>query len=165
MAYKVSSRYADSNGVKNMTEPKEQLQAAVKEAMINKDNMRRDVIRGLLSAVKQVEIDSQKTLNAEDTIVVLQKEAKKRRESIDEAVKVGRSEIADQEKLELAIIESFLPAQLSRDQVKTIVQETIAQTGVTSQKEIGKLMGALMPKVKGLADGKLVNEVVRELLK
>jgi uncharacterized protein YqeY len=58
-----------------------------------------------------------------------------------------------------------LPTQLSRDEVKTIVQETIAQTGVTSPKEIGKLMGALMPKVKGLADGKLVNEVVRELLK
>ena len=148
-----------------MTEPKEQLQAALKEAMINKDNMRRDVIRGLVSAVKQVEIDSQKTVNAEDTIVILQKEAKKRRETIDEAVKVGRTEIADQEKLELAIIESFLPAQLSREQVATIVQETIAQTGVTSPKEIGKLMGALMPKVKGLADGKLVNEVVRELLK
>ncbi len=148
-----------------MTEPKEQLQAALKEAMINKDSMRRDVIRGLLSAVKQVEIDSQKTLNAEDTVTILQKEAKKRRESIDEAVKVGRSEIADQEKLELAIIESFLPTQLSREQVATIVQETIAQTGVTSPKEIGKLMGALMPKVKGLADGKLVNEVVRELLK
>ncbi len=148
-----------------MTEPKEQLQAALKEAMINKDNVRRDVIRGLLSAVKQVEIDSQKTLNAEDTVVILQKEAKKRRESIDEAVKVGRNEIANQEKLELAIIETFLPVQLSREEVKTIVQETIAQTGVTSPKEIGKLMGALMPKVKGLADGKLVNEVVRELLK
>ena len=148
-----------------MTEPKEQLQAALKEAMINKDNLRRDVIRGLLSAVKQVEIDSQKTVNAEDTVVILQKEAKKRRESIDEAVKVGRSEIADQEKIELAIIEGFLPAQLSREQVTTIVQETITQTGVTSPKEIGKLMGALMPKVKGLADGKLVNEVVRELLK
>ena len=148
-----------------MTEPKEQLQAALKEAMINKDAMRRDVIRGLLSAVKQVEIDGQKTLNAEDTVDILQKEAKKRRETIDEAIKVNRSEIADQEKLELAIIETFLPAQLSRDEVKTIVQETIAQTGVTSPKEIGKLMGALMPKVKGLADGKLVNEVVRELLK
>ena len=148
-----------------MTDPKEQLQAALKEAMINKDAMRRDVIRGLLSAVKQVEIDSQKTLNAEDTVVILQKEAKKRRETIDEAIKVNRSEIADQENLELAIIETFLPAQLSRDEVKTIVQETIAQTGVTSPKEIGKLMGALMPKVKGLADGKLVNEVVRELLK
>ena len=148
-----------------MTEPKEQLQAALKEAMINKDNLRRDVIRGLLSAVKQVEIDSQKTVNAEETTVILQKEAKKRRETIDEAIKVNRGEIADQEKLELAIIETFLPAQLSRDEVKTIVQETIAQTGVTSPKEIGKLMGALMPKVKGLADGKLVNEVVRELLK
>jgi uncharacterized protein YqeY len=148
-----------------VTEPKEQLQAALKEAMINKDNLRRDVIRGLLSAVKQIEIDSQKTLNSEDTVTVLQKEAKKRRESIDEAVKVGRSEIADQEKIELAIIETFLPAQMSREQVAVIVQETIAQTGVTSQKEIGKLMGALMPKVKGQADGKLVNEVVRELLK
>jgi uncharacterized protein YqeY len=148
-----------------MTEPKEQLQAALKEAMINKDNLRRDVIRGLLSAVKQVEIDSQKTLKSEDTVSILQKEAKKRLESIDEAVKVGRSEIADQEKIELAIIETFLPAQLSREQVKSIVQETITQTGVTSQKEIGKLMGALMPKVKGQADGKLVNEVVRELLK
>ena len=148
-----------------MTDPKEQLQAALKEAMINKDNMRRDVIRGLLSAVKQVEIDSQKTVNAEGTIDILQKEAKKRRESIDEALKVGRSEIADQEKTELAIIETFLPAQLSREEVAKIVQETIAQTGVTSPKEIGKLMGALMPKVKGLADGKLVNEVVREQLK
>lgn len=148
-----------------MDDPKVQLQAALKEAMINKDNMRRDVIRGLLSAVKQVEIDGQKTLSADDVISILQKEAKKRRESIDEAVKVGRNEIAEQEKLELAIIEGFLPAQLSREQVTTIVQETIAQTGVTSPKEIGKLMAALMPKVKGLADGKLVNEVVRELLK
>ncbi len=148
-----------------MDDPKVKLQAALKEAMINKDNLRRDVIRGLLSAVKQVEVDSQKELHGDDVIAVLQKEAKKRRESIDEAVKVGRNEIADQEKLELAIIEAFLPAQLSREQLSTIVQETIAQTGVTSPKEIGKLMGALMPKVKGLADGKLVNEVVRELLK
>jgi uncharacterized protein YqeY len=148
-----------------MDDPKVQLQAALKEAMINKDNLRRDVIRGLLSAVKQVEVDGQKELHGDDVIAILQKEAKKRRESIDEAVKVGRNEIADQEKLELAIIETFLPAQLSREQLTTIVQETIAQTGVTSPKEIGKLMGALMPKVKGLADGKLVNEVVRELLK
>ncbi len=148
-----------------MADPKETLQAALKEAMINKNNLHRDVIRGLLSAVKQVEIDSQKTVAGDDVIAIIQKEAKKRRESIDEAVKVGRSEIADAEKLELAIIEGFLPAQLSREQVATIVQETISQTGVTSAKEIGKLMGALMPKVKGLADGKLVNEVVRELLK
>ncbi|MCA0458599.1 MAG: GatB/YqeY domain-containing protein [Chloroflexi bacterium] len=148
-----------------MADTKERLQAGLKESMINKDSLRRDVIRGLLSAVKQVEIDGRKELNDDDVTTIVQKEAKKRRESIDEATKVGRSEIADQEKLELAIIESFLPVQLSRDEVKVIVEETIAQTGVTSAKEIGKLMGALMPKVKGLADGKLVNEVVRELLK
>lgn len=148
-----------------MTDTRERLQAGLKEAMINKDNARRDVIRGLLSAVKQVEIDDRRELADADVVTVLQKEAKKRRESIDEAVKVGRNEIANHEKAELAIIESFLPVQLSRDEIKQIVEETIAQTGVSSPKEIGKLMGALMPKVKGLADGKLVNEVVRELLK
>lgn len=147
-----------------MDDLKARLQTALKEAMTNKDNLRRDVIRMMLSAIKQVEVDTRKELTAEDMIAVLQKEAKKRRESIDEAEKAGRGAIAEQEKAELAILESFLPRQLSRDEIRTIVEETIAQTGVTSAKEMGKLMGALMPKVKGLADGKLVNEIVRELL-
>jgi len=147
-----------------MSDPKAELQAALKEAMVNKDQMRRDVIRMLMSAIKQVEVDSRKELSAEDVIGVLQKEAKKRRESIDEAERVGRAELAAQEKLELGILEVFLPRQLSREEITTIVQQTIAETGVTSIKEKGKLMGALMPKVKGLADGKLVNEVVQSLL-
>ncbi len=147
-----------------MSDPKAELQSALKEAMVNKDQMRRDVIRMLMSAIKQVEVDSRKELSAEDVIGVLQKEAKKRRESIDEAERVGRAELAAQEKLELGILEAFLPRQLSREEITTIVQQTIAETGVTSIKEKGKLMGALMPKVKGLADGKLVNEVVQSLL-
>ncbi|MBL8155698.1 MAG: GatB/YqeY domain-containing protein [Anaerolineae bacterium] len=147
-----------------MDDVKAKLQAALKEAMVAKDNQRRDVIRVLTSAVKQVEIDSQKTLSAEDVVAVLQKEAKKRRESIDEATKLGRAEIVEREKQELAILEEFLPRQLSREEIAVIVREVIAQTGVTSAKEMGKLMGALMPRVKGLADGKLVNEVVKELL-
>ncbi len=147
-----------------MDDPKAKLQAALKEAMTNKDNLRRDVIRMMMSAIKQVEIDTRKELNAEDVIGVLQKEAKKRRESIDEAEKVGRGAIAEQEKIELAILEAFLPRQLSREEITALVKEAIAQTGVTSAKEMGKLMGALMPRVKGLADGKLVNEIVRELL-
>jgi uncharacterized protein YqeY len=146
-------------------DPRRQLQTALKEAMVNKDNTRRDVIRMLMSAIKQVEIDTRKDLNGEDVINILQKEAKKRRESIDEAQKAGRGELAEREKGELAILETFLPKQLSRDEVAAIVRETIAQTGVTSAKEIGKLMGALMPKTKGLADGKMVNEIVREILK
>jgi uncharacterized protein len=147
-----------------MDDPKVKLQAALKEAMINKDVTRRDVIRMLTSAIKQVEIDTRKDLTPEDSVAILQKEAKKRRESIDEAEKVGRTDLAEQEKIELAILEDFLPTQLSREQVTALVREAIAQTGVTSSKEMGKLMGVLMPKVKGLADGKMVNEVVRELL-
>lgn len=147
-----------------MDDPKVKLQAALKEAMINKDNTRRDVIRMMTSAIKQVEVDTRKELTPEDSISVLQKEAKKRRETIDEAEKAGRTEMASQEKRELAILEEFLPKQLSREEIAVLVREAIAQSGVTSAKEMGKLMGVLMPKVKGLADGKLVNEVVRELL-
>jgi uncharacterized protein YqeY len=148
-----------------MDDVKTRLQAALKEAMTSKDNARRDVIRVLMSAIKQVEIDSQKTLAPEDMVAVLQKEAKRRRESIDEAEKIGRTDIVDQEKYELGVIETFLPKQLSREEIETFARQAIAETGVTSAKEMGKLMGALMPKVKGQADGKLVNEVVRELLK
>ncbi len=147
-----------------MGDLKAELQAALKEAMVNKDQTRRDVIRMLMSAIKQVEVDSRKELSSNDVMDVLQKEAKKRRESIDEAERVGRTELAAQEKLELDVLEAFLPRQLSREEITAIVQETIAQTGVTSAKEKGKLMGALMPKVKGLADGKLVNEIVQALL-
>jgi uncharacterized protein YqeY len=147
-----------------MDDVKAQLNAALKEAMVTKDVNRRDVIRTLLSAIKQVEIDTRKDVSPEDAVGILQKEAKKRRESIDEMDKAGRSDLSQQEKYELTLIESFLPRQLSREEIAVIVRETIAQTGVTSAKEMGKLMGALMPKVKGLADGKLVNEVVREAL-
>lgn len=147
-----------------MDDPKAMLQSALKEAMVNKNVLRRDVIRSLQSAIKQVEIDTRKDLAPEDVVSILQKEAKRRRESIEEAERLGRAEIAEGEKAELAIIEGFLPKQLSRDEIAALVKESIAQTGVTSAKEMGKLMGSLMPKVKGLADGKLVNEVVRELL-
>ena len=147
-----------------MDDPKAKLQAALKEAMLKKDNARRDVIRLLTSAIKQVEIDTRKDLTPEDVIGILQKEAKKRRETIEEAEKAGRMEMAASEKQELVIIEEFLPQQLSREEITVLAREAIAQTGVTSAKEMGKIMGALQPKVKGKADGKLVSEVVRELL-
>ena len=143
---------------------KAQLNEALKAAMVAKDSARRDVIRLMQSAVKQVEIDSQKTLADDDVLTILQKEVKKRRESADEARKAGREDIATSEEAEIAIIETFLPRQLTREEIAAIVRQTIEQTGVTSPKEMGKLMGALMPKIKGIADGKLVNEVVREQL-
>ena len=147
-----------------MEDPRPKLQAALKEAMVNKDNVRRDVLRMSLNALKQVEVDTRQELTAEDAVNILQKEAKKRRESIDDAEKAGRADLAEQERMELTILEEFLPRQLSREEVASLARDAIAQTNATSANDMGKVMGVLMPKVKGLADGKLVNQVVRELL-
>ncbi|MCC6612938.1 MAG: GatB/YqeY domain-containing protein [Anaerolineae bacterium] len=147
-----------------MSDPRTALQDALKQAMISKDNLRRDVIRMTLSEIKQVEIDERKTLTPEEMLTVLQREVKKRRESVEEASKAGRDDIAGEVEAEIRILETFLPEQLSREAIAALVKDAIAQTGATSAKDMGKVMGALMPKVKGKADGKLVNEVVRELL-
>jgi len=147
-----------------MEEAKAKLQAALKEAMVNKDNFRRDVVRLMQSAIKQVEIDTRKELTNDEILGILQKEVKKRRESIEEAKKVGRSDIAESEAAEAAIIEQFLPQQLSREEVTALAKEAVAASGATSVKEMGKVMSLLMPKVKGLADGGMVNQVVKELL-
>jgi uncharacterized protein YqeY len=143
---------------------RETLNAALKAAMIAKDSPRRDLIRQLLSAIKQVEIDTQKDVANDDVLVILQKEAKRRREAIDEATKAGRQDIAESEQAELIIIESFLPQQLTLDELKAIAAEIVAEVGATSAKDQGKIMGPLMARVKGLADGKLVNQAVREIL-
>ena len=147
-----------------MDDPRVQMQDALKQAMLNKDNLRRDVLRMTLSAFKQVEIDERRTLTPEDAVTILQREIKKRRDSIEEAHKAGREDVATQEETELKLLEVFLPQQLSREEITALAREAIQQSGVTSAKEMGKVMGVLMPKVKGKADGKLVNEVVRDLL-
>lgn len=147
-----------------MDDPKAQLQQALKEAMVKKDNLRRDVIRMVLSAIKQVEVDERKELTPDDVLALLQREVKRRRDSINEAETLGRADIAEAESAEVAVLESFMPRQLSREEIEALVREAIATSGATSAKEMGKVMGVLMPKVKGVADGKLVNEVVRALL-
>lgn len=147
-----------------MEDPRPNMQEALKRAMIEKDTLRRDVLRTVLSEFKQAEIDGQKTLTAEESIAILQREIKKRRESIDEARKAGRDDIADAVQTEIGVIEVFLPTQLSREQIEALVRDAIAQTGASNPKEMGKVMGVLMPKVKGVADGKLVNDIVREML-
>jgi uncharacterized protein YqeY len=140
------------------------MQDALKQAMLAKDVLRRDVLRMTLSAFKQVEIDERRTLSAEDAVTILQKEVKKRRDSIDEARKAGREDIAAAEAEQLVIIEGFLPQMLSREEISALAQAAIAQTGASTAKEMGQVMAVLMPQVRGRADGKLVNEVVRALL-
>jgi uncharacterized protein len=143
---------------------KERLQADVAAAMREKDNAKRDTIRMLLSAVKQVEIDEKRTLDDNAVQDVVAKQAKQRRESIADAEKAGRADLAAQETAELAIIEQYLPQMMGRDELRALAQQIITETGVSDAKGMGQVMSRLMPHVKGRADGRLVNEVVRELL-
>ena len=143
---------------------KEQLEADVHDAMRAGDTERRNVLRMLLAAIKQEEIDRQTTLDDEGVLAVLTKQAKQRRESIADYETAGRDEQVAQEKAELAVIEGYLPKQLSREEVKAEAEQTISDLGVTGMDGMGQVMGRLMAKLKGQADGRVVSEVVRELL-
>ena len=143
---------------------KERIQTELKEAMKAHDELKVSTLRLLNSSIKNKEIDERKPLDDEGLLAILSTAAKQRRESIDQYEKGGRQDLADKEKAELAILQSYLPQQLSKDEVAAAIKETIAETGAVGAKDMGKVMKALMPKVKGKADGKLVNELVKELL-
>jgi len=143
---------------------KDRIQDDLKAAMKSGDTRRREILRLLMAAFKQVEVDRRVTLSDEDVTGLLITEAKKRRESIDEMTRAGRTELVAQEQYELEVIEGYLPRQLSRDEIERIVGEAIAETGAAGPKDMGRVMGAVMPRLRGQADGKLVNEVVRQKL-
>ena len=144
--------------------PKEQLNEDLKAAMKSGDAFRKDTLRLMMSAIKQVEVDQRKTLTEEDVYGLLQTEAKKRRDSITEMRGAGRNDLADKEQAELTLIESYLPQQMTREELEVEARKAIAESGASSAKEMGNVMKVLMPRVKGRADGKLVNEVVKSLL-
>ncbi|MCS6871794.1 MAG: GatB/YqeY domain-containing protein [Anaerolineae bacterium] len=143
---------------------KERLQEDLKAAMKSGDIQRRDAIRLIASAIKQEEIDCQKTLTEDEVVALLMREAKKRRDSIEEAQRLKRTDTAEKEQFELSVIESYLPQQLTREELEAEARRAIEETGAKSAKEMGNVMKVLMPRVKGRADGKLVNEVVKTLL-
>lgn len=143
---------------------KEQLKADLKQAMLAGDKERRDVLRLLLAAIQQEEVDGGTVLNDAGVENVLARQAKQRRESITDSERAGRDDLAAQEQAELQIIETYLPEMMSRDEIEVLAQATIAETGASGPKDMGKVMGILMPQVKGKADGRAVNEVVRALL-
>ena len=147
-----------------MEHPKTALMTAVKEAMKNKDTFRRDTIRLVQSAIKQIEIDTREEVSADRALQIIQKEVKKRRDSVTELKQYGRAEQAEEIEQEITILESFLPAQLSADELREITQAAIEKVGAESMKDMGKVMGAVMPQVQGRADGNAVQTIVRELL-
>lgn len=143
---------------------KDQFSAGLKDAMRQRDDRRRDVLRFTLAAFHNAEIAARKELSDDEALAVLSKEGKRRLESIEEFRKAGRQDLVDKEEAELAILSPYLPQQLSRDEIVATVREVIAQTGASGPKDFAKVMPAVMEQLRGRADGRAVNEVVRELL-
>ena len=143
---------------------KERLQNDVTQAMRAGDAERRDTLRLLLAAVKQEEVDRQIELDDAGVEAVVAKQAKQRRETMADAEKAGRGDLAAKEAVELEIIEAYLPNMMSRDEIIVAAQAVISESGASGMQDMGKVMGQLMPRLKGNADGRIVSEVVRELL-
>jgi len=136
----------------------------LKIAMKAGNTTARDTIRYTMSSLKNARIDKGSTLTEQEEIAVLQRDAKRRQESIDQFRAAGRTDLVDKEEAELAVLKQFLPAELSDAEVASIVAEAIAETGVSSPKELGKLMPVLIKKAAGRADGKRLNEAARAAL-
>ncbi len=140
---------------------KQDLMAALKEAMQNKDTLKKDTITMLRAAILQVEKDGQKELSENEMQAIVAKEVKKRKESIADFEKGGRQDLVEQTNKEIEILSNYLPEQLSEAQVVELVNATISEVGATGMKDMGKVMGALREKTAGKADGKLVSDIVK----
>ena len=142
----------------------DQLNSDLKESMKSGDKFRTEVLRGLKSAVRYAEIEARGEMSDQDVAAVLAKQAKQRRDSIDEFKKGGREDLVERESAELAILETYLPEQMSEDDIRTTVEAAIAELGVTDMKGMGQVMKRVMSDLQGQADGKIVNQIVRECL-
>lgn len=142
----------------------QQIDNDLKEALKAGQKERLSVLRGLKSDIKYKQIDLGHEMSDADIIGVLTSASKKRKESIEQFKAGGRMDLVAKEEAEFAIIQAYLPEQLSEDKLRRIIAETIAETGANSPKMMGVVMKALLPKVKGMADGKLVSQLVTELL-
>lgn len=145
---------------------KERLVEDMKVAMKAKEEgkARLSVIRMARAAIKNTEIEKKQELTNEQTIEVLARELKKLRDSVEEFTKANRPETVKSLEEEISILMEYLPQQLSEGEIRQLVQETIAKVGAQGPKDLGKVMGAVTPRTKGRADGKLVNQIVREVL-
>lgn len=143
---------------------KEKLMNDLKEAMKEKQQLRKSVITLARAAIKQIEVDSRVEVDDEGVIEILSKQVKQKRDAIEEFTKGGREDLANEAKAEIDILMDYLPQQLTEEEVTKIVSQVVDEVGANSPKDMGKVMSALMPKLKGRADGKLVNQVVRQFL-
>ncbi|RBW70502.1 GatB/YqeY domain-containing protein [Bacillus taeanensis] len=136
----------------------------MKQAMKNKDKFKLSVIRMVRSSLQNESIKLGSELSEEAELTVLTREVKQRKDSLHEFESAGRDDLAEKLREELLILEEYLPEQLSDEELEAIVKETITQVGASSKADMGKVMGAIMPKVKGKADGSQINRLVQQHL-
>lgn len=142
----------------------ERLNTDIKQAMKDKDKEKLSVLRMVKSSIQNESIKHGRDLSEEEELTVLSRELKQRKDSLQEFDKAGREDLVHKLQGEIAIVEHYMPEQLSEEELSVIVQQTIAEVNASSKADMGKVMGALMPKVKGKADGSLVNKLVQQHL-
>jgi len=136
----------------------------LKRAIKSSDKLKTSVLRMVKAAIKNRQVEKQRELSEEEIISVILTLSKQRRESIELFSKGGREDLADKEKQEISILQAYLPGQLTQEELDRLIIESIQESSAEGVKDIGKVMRLLMPKVKGTADGKMVNQRVKELL-
>jgi uncharacterized protein YqeY len=145
-------------------EIQQQLMMDLKQALRDRDELRKSTVRMALAALKNARVDKNADLTRDEEVAVLSYEVKQRRDAIDEYAKGGRDDLVAEGKAEIEILMNYLPKMLERAEVVALAREAMAEVGASDPKQLGQVMRVLMPRVKGRADGRMVNEVVRELL-
>ncbi len=148
-----------------MSQLKQQLQTDLKAAMVAKENFKRDTIRFLMSAIKQIEVDERRELSDEDILKIIQKSLKQREDSIAQYKEAGREDLWQKEEAEAEILKSYLPKQLTPEELETEIAQIIKSVGATSMKEMGSVMKEAKEKIGSRSDGKQISEMVKKLLK
>ena len=143
---------------------KQKISDDMKQALKSGDKPRLSTLRLLLSEIRNAEIAKRRELNDEDVLEVITRELRKRRESITEFEKAGREDLSSKEEVEAQILEEYLPPKLSGQELEEIIGRALQESGAKSLQEMGKVMALVMPQIKGRADGKTVNEMVRKAL-
>lgn len=143
---------------------KQRIPDDMKSAMKSGDKRKLGVIRLLMAAIKQREVDERVELDDEQILVVLDKMVKQRRDSIDQYEKAGRDELAEQEKFEIEVLKDYLPEALSEEEITDLIKQAMADSGAESMRDMGKVMGQLKPKLQGRADIGAVSAKIKQLL-
>jgi len=142
---------------------KEQIKADIKEAMRAKDTAKRDTLRNLSAAIKQIEVDERKELNDCDVEAILTKYVKQRKDALTQFIEAGRDDLVAKERAELQVVKSYLPEPLSDKELEVKVKEIISEIGATSMKDMGKIMSTIKKKVGSRADGSKINRLAKEI--